>query len=713
MKKTKILAIALALGMILTGCSKSDSSGTGGDVSVESGFQFMSNTAEEFSFSELDIDENKDGVNAFTIMDDNKIAALTFPMNDGEGSFVIYENGRETFRREASVNYRELCYNAAEKCFYTYNSTEKRLCVMDEEFNFKDALAENFEAADIRDMTIIGNKLYLLAAEKNPFDAAVQVEAEDPETGYRNFDERAYAIDLTSKKIEDLGVQNVICQSYSNDTLYYYTCRDGHYSLDVFDRETKTLKAVRNMDDVGYTIAFAVIGEEFLYYSVSAAGIRKLDLNTGSLTAEAGTMFIIRGSQFSVYKEALIYLDLTGMTINKYGVSANGELPQGNIAKYNGKSLVIGEVSAYYASIQTGAINKACGVSASIYETPMHDDELKLELLSGNSDVDIYIFSTGSRLGRDIRRTGGYVPLTDEAITAAQDKYFDWVADYCVNDNGDIWCVPIDAGAEATCYVPENLEALGIKPEELTTLDGYFSALEKIKAQDKYKYYGSAELLAYDILDENYPANYGYHDYDNDDFKNAFSRLYDGYVLWEDPTTIGSHPLFNNLYISEEWGHGQNLVSAENVAFMHGYNFEEDVERPEDWRAIKLPSVKSSDEKSSAYISYAIINPYSKKKEAAEAYLGYIAESGLRFRRNRRCFLYKDKSMYADAYDTESPYFNDLFSIHENAAVVEVLAEHNSEADVRPWVKEYQRGEITLEQYIANITRLMEMAENE
>lgn len=466
------------------------------------------------------------------------------------------------------------------------------------------------------------------------------------------------------------------------------------------------------MDDVGYIYSFAVIDSEMLYYNPSMAVLKKLDLNTGAMTAEAGTIFIIRNSQFAVYKDALIYLDISTASINKYGAVSAGDLPTGNIAKYNGESLVIGYNSAYYAPVQTGEVNKACGVSASIYETPMHDDELKLELLSGNSNVDIYIFPSSIRLGRDLRATGGYVPLTDEAIKAAQDKYYDWLADYCVNDNGDIWCVPIDAGVSATYYVPENLEALGIKPEELTTLDGYYSALEKVKAQDKYKYYGTAEMLSYAMLDRNYPANYGYHDYDNDEFKNAFARVYDGFVLWEDPTTIGSHPLFNNLYISEEWGHGQNLVSAENVAFMNDLGFEEDVERPEDWRAIKLPCVKSSDEKSGAYISYAIVNPYSKKKEAAEAYLGYIAETGLRFR-TERTFLYKDKSMYADVFDTETPYFNDLYSLNENAAVVEALAKLNSDSDVRPWVKEYQRSEITLDDYIANITRLMEMAENE
>ena len=293
-------------------------------------------------------------------------------------------------------------------------------------------------------------------------------------------------------------------------------------------------------------------------------------------------------------------------------------------------------------------------------------------------------------------------------MIAAQNKYFDWLADYCVNDNGDIWCVPINTEVKATYYVPENLEELGITPEELTTFDGFFSALEKIKAQDKYKYYGTAEYLSYAVLDQNYPVNYGYHDYDNDAFKNAFKRVYDGYLLWEDP----AHPLFNNRMLSEEWQSGQYTLSSDNIAFINDYVFEDTVERPEDFRAIKLPCVKSPDEKSGAYISYAFINPFSKHKEAAEAYLGYLAETGLRFRTDRT-FLYKDKELYADYYDIDSPYFFDLFELYENAGVCDALVEINSSEEIRPYVIEYQRGEISLDEYIANITRLAEIAERE
>ena len=389
----KTTAFAMALALLLTGCSGSKPEG---DIPIESGFEFTSNITEDFTFSELDLDETSEGINSFAVMDDSKTALITF--SDEKGScFVIYENGKESFRKEISPFYRELCYDPAENRFFTYKYDDKQLCVMDAEFDPMEILAEDFDPEDLRSMDIVDNKLYLIAVEKDPFLLENQADGLNSDTGYTDFGEKAYSIDLSTKKLEDLGIQNVICQSYSNGTLYYYTCRDGHYSLDVFDRASKTLKSVRNMDDMGYIYSFAVIGGEFLYCNPSAGVLKKLDLNTGSQTAEAGSMFIIRNSQFEVYKGALIYLN--NNTINRYGGNASEELPTGNIAQYNGESLVIGYQSAYDAPLQTGEINKACGVSASIHETPVYDNELSLELLSGSSEVDIYIFPRARGLG--------------------------------------------------------------------------------------------------------------------------------------------------------------------------------------------------------------------------------------------------------------------------------------------------------------------------
>ncbi|MDE6733248.1 MAG: ABC transporter substrate-binding protein [Oscillospiraceae bacterium] len=707
MKKTKILAVVLALGLILTGC-KSDKSGTSGEISTDSGFRFTSNATEDFVFSEIDLDESEGIINAFSVMDDSK-TALIIVSEEGEHYFAVYENGKQIIKTEIPSFYQEMCYNAAEKCFYTYNVQKKQLHIMDADFNFKEVLADNFEISEIKNMDVVDNKLYLIAVENDPYDLNVQENALDEETGYYDFGEKVYSIDLSTKKLKDLGIQNVICQSYSNDTLYYYTCRNGHYSLDIFDRETETLKAVRNMDETGYIYSFAIIGEEMIYIDYVNTKLVKLNLNSGNVLFEPGVIYILRNSDFEVYKGSLIILNRDNMSITRCGGNSGLTHVDEKLAQFQGESLVIGTFSSRYVPINTLALSSECGISASIYEFPMYDDEIKLKLLAGDSDVDIYLFSSGRRTGIDIRKMGCYVPLTDESILSERSQYFDWLADYTVNDNGEIWCVPIYTSSYATFYVPENLEALGIRAEDLATFDGYFSALETVKKQNNYIFYGTTLDFA-DTMDERYKANYSLFDYNNETYRNMFERIYSDWLIWSDPNEgKAEHPLFNNIMSSPD---PFQKLDADNMAFEIDYSttFYEDISNPNDWRAMPLPTISSLDEKNPIIVDYAIINPFSKKKEAAEAYLGFIAKNNLKFRRDKS-FLYKDKALCGDLQSLTGSCFDGLFDMTENGTVFEELIPIGE--NFRGDVIAYQKGEMTLDEYIAKLERVSEITANE
>lgn len=706
MKKTKILAVALALGMILTGC-KSDKSQTGGRISTDSGFEFTANTAEDFVFPEIGLAESEGIINAFAVMDDSK-AALIIVSEEGEHYYAVYENGKQISKTEISSYYQEMCYNVAEECFYTYNAEKKQIHVMDANFNFKEVLADNFEISEIKNMDVVDNKLYLIALENDPYNPYEQQNALNEENGYYDFGEKVYSIDLASKKLEELGVQNVIAQSYSNDTLYYYTCRDGHYSLDVYDRETKTIKAVRNMDEVGYIYTFAIIGEEMIYIDYVNTKLVNLNLNSGKTLFEPGAIYILRNSDFEVYKGSLIILNRDDMSIIRCGGNPGLTHVNERLAQFQGESLVIGDATRN-VSINTTAIYSECGISASVYEYPMYDDEIKLKLLAGDSDVDIYLFSSLRRTGIDIRKMGCYVPLTDESILSERSQYFDWLADYTVTDNGEIWCVPIYTSSYATFYVPENLEALGIKPEDLATFDGYFSALETVKKQNRYIYYGTTLDFA-DTMDERYKANYSLFDYNNETYRNMFERIYSGWLIWSDPNEgKAEHPLFNNIMSSPD---PFQKLDADNMAFEIAYstNFYEELCNPNDWCAMPLPTISSLDEKNPIAVEYAIINPFSKKKEAAEAYLGFIAENNLKFRRNKS-FLYKDKALCGELQSLTGSCFDGLFEMTENGIVYEALIPIGE--NFRGDVIAYQKGEMTLDEYIAKLERVSEMTANE
>ena len=699
MKIKKPIIGLLGAVMLFTGC--------GGGTPSAGITEFSSAEKAQYTFAETSISDSDTLINSFAVISDDATAALICKNSDY--FFTVYKNGKPITETEISGFYQGICYNPAEECFYSYDAQTKQLHIMDKDFTLKETLADVPEAFEISAMNIIDNALYFVMRQKNPFVAENILP--DEETGYINYGECAFSVDLSTKELKQLNIPNVICQSYSDDTLYYYRCQNGHYSLDLYDRDKGVLKTIMNMDDIGYVNSFAIIGSEMLYITGERSTMFKRDLNTGADAAEPGVVYIIRNSDFEVYKNSLIYLNRDNWSIQRCGGNPASPSGSNRASQFEGENLVISGWYAYNFLFNTRGIYSQTGISTTISEDILTDTEMKLKLLAGDSDVDIYIFSSYYRIGRDIRNMGCYVPLTDEAIVAERDQYFDFLADFTVNDNGDIWCVPITADAEATFYIPENLEALNISTEDLKTFDGYFSALEKVKAQDKYEYYISGGAINFgEYIENEYKVNYGFQKFDDPVFRNRFERIYSGWVIWENPEINGEHPLFKNPYAT--FGGTTKSMDTETVAFKCSSMsyFNSDGNDISLWRAMPLPTVSAPDEKVPMAVVYATVNPFSEKKEAAEAYLGFIAENHLKYM-NRASFIYKDKSLYEGRFDTTTPCFDDLYDIYSNGKVYEELL--TIDFDYKDKTIAYQRGEMTLDEYIADLERTVEMTLNE
>ncbi len=699
MRRIKTTAIVLCAIMLCSGCSGSDAAD----------YEFVSQPENEISFQNIVNDDSTLLISAFTVMDDSRTAVLAYRDGEGGGSvFAVYENGRLSSETEISPDYNEICYNSGKNCFYSFDAEKKQIHIMDENFQFSEVLAENVDAAEIKNMDIADDKLYYLTVPKDSLSEDNIEAALDEKTGYMDFGEKAYCVDLNTKEKKDLGIENVICQSYSNDTLFYYTCRGGRYSLDIYDRGSGSLKSAKSMDDVGYIYSFAVIGENMYFINGERLSLAEKNLNTGSITVEQGETFILRNSDFEVYKDRLIYLDRSSASILLCGGSSGTAGIDSGLAPYSGTKLVMHYFNPRDLPIRSGDILSESGVSVSVDDTLMLDEELKLKLLAGDSDIDIYCFSSSFRIGRDVREICGYVPLTDPAIVEEREQYFDWIADYTVNENGDIWCVPLFADTPAAFYIPENLKAVGAEAEDLKSFDGFFDVLEKIKKQNVYTFDSGSSLNFTDFMVNRYNVNYGYLDYDTDVFRNMFERMYSGWVIWSDPNEGKSeHPLFNN-FASSFTGDIDKKPKAVKLSSISA--FPGSVPEPGEWRAAGLPYVSSPEEKTPFTIHYAVINPFSKNKEAAEAYLGYIAENGMRLR-SKKTMLFKDKGVYGGVFDASAPYFEELYKLYENGAVWEELLTVTK--DQRQSVLEYQLGEITLDEYIADLERKAEMTVNE
>ena len=698
MKIVKLIAIVMITVLLAVGCGSSEKNS---NVPFVENYEFTAGTSEAFPFPDIAVSGSKETVTAFSVMDDSKTALLVTKNASGENVFAVYENGTEKSRTVISPRYREVCYNAEERCFYTFDTQARELHKMDEDFQYVSVLASIPEAADIGNMDVVDDRLYFMAITKDITSGNFIF---DPNDGNSDLGEKAFRVDLSTGELEKLDIENVICQSCSDGTLFFCARRGGQYLLNVLDRGT--LKTVKLLENIGYIYSFAVIGDEMIYTSAENNCINRLNLNSGEILSETDEAAVLKGSDFEVYKNGLIFLNRADNTVKKLGNNETGsdnkELP------FYGEALVLGNFSSNGTVIDTAALARDFGISASISKLPIYDEEIKLMLLAGDDDVDIYIFSSSRRTGIDIRRMGCYVPLTDKAILGERGRYFDWLRDYTANGSGEVWCVPLAASTYAAFCVPENLKTLGIATDALASLDGFFSALEKVKAQSKYKFYGSA-LDFGDVMTESYNVNHSYFEY-GELFGKMFERLYSGWLIWSDPSEgKAEHPLFNNIAMSED---ARTKLKAEDMAFtvINTAYFSDNFENTGDWLALPLPALSSADEKNPVTVDYAIINPFSKKKEAAEAYLGYIAENGLKYLKNKS-FIFNDRALYGDFADAAGPCFDGLYGLFENGAVYERVVP--VAAEFREDIIAYQKGELTLDEYIADLERVSEMSSNE
>lgn len=658
----------------------------------------------DFIFDDIEF-KDKGVIKSFAVMDDNKTALLYLESNTEKSCFGIYQNSSLTAEKEISPAYQDICYDSKENCFYAFNSAEKEIHRMDENFDYVSTVSDEPQAFDVTGMDIIDGSLYYIICTKNMYDLDVQTEALDEKTGYMDFGEAAYSLDTKSGEKKALDVENVICQSVSGGKLYYYTYGSGGYCLNEYDRENEGLDFLCSTDNAGYISAFALCGDKLYFIRSGDSVISEMDLKTGSILYIPGDANVLRSSDFKVYKSEPIILNRADMSIR----GLKGVQPaDGGLREYSGESLVIGYFYKYNTPIDTKKLGEDTGITATFYEYPVYDDEIKLKLLAGDSDVDIYIFTTNRRIGRDMRKMGCYEPITNRAILSELEECFDWAAEYSTAENGDVWCMPIFANQEALFYIPENLERLGIEVSELSSFDSFFSALEKLSADGRYDFYGVTQDFAA-AMTSGYNINHSFFDYDNDIFRNMFSRIYSGWLLWSNPAEGKSeNPFFRNIYQAK----AKTPICSDNAAIVFDSvrMFQSDVSDSEKWYAAGLPRLSDSEEKYPVSIDFAVINPCSEKKEAAEAYLGYIAENRFKYR-SEKSFLYKDSALYGDSFDKSAAYYDGLYKLSENSMVYEALLEIND--GYLEDVIAYQKGKMSLDEYISDLERASEMTAKE
>ncbi|MCM1333602.1 MAG: ABC transporter substrate-binding protein [Bacteroides sp.] len=685
MKKRMIFALIAAIAF--SGCSSQQN--------IKPDRLLPAQQTEQIAFEGTDTEHYIQG---FTVISDSGIASLEYSPDGNERGdyFRKYEKDTVTFEKKLSNEeiYDNIIFDTENNCYYAYDPIGARIKRLDESFDYLSDLAE-LEAFEIKGMDIIGDFLYVLSVGENPY---TRDDITEEENGYMDFGEKAYRIELTTGRAEEIGVNNPICQFYDGDALYYYTCESGKYEVKRFDRDSAALLTVLDADDVGYIVSFVLFENKFIYSLPDRDHLYLKNLESGLITSYANGSYCLSGTDMRLYKGNLIFLNRNIMQVEKLalGEAANAGDAE-NPMKFAREELVI------YGYDQSNTIlfsemKKATGITATIYQSADHEEEILLKLMACDSDVDIYNFYSTRPLGRNVRKFGAYEPLNDcEKINDFFSECHEYLSDFFTNENGDLWSVPTYAGTMAVFYVPENIEELGLSYEDnFKMYPDFLDTLLRMTDQDRFDHYGYMESIASDILEESYNVNYSYTDYHTDVFKTLLQRSRSGYPRY----TVS--PFFTDYY-----KHDGSEFNTEKTAFKVDYLYDhmKGKEPLETWRVFPSPKVVSVEDKSPVIVSYAVVNPYSKKVDAAKEYLSAFAEDFLHTT-SRFSPVYRDIEKYAEDYDIDSPAFCDIFDISANAAVYEPIGS----TDGMQFLSDYHDGKITVDEVVREYERRAEIA---
>ena len=703
-KITTILASAFIF--TLTGCGAGASGGLP-DMNMR------------YSSLGFNLIESNEAADSFTMITDSNMAVLSCNYETMSSVFTLYENTSVIKTQVYDTVYSGICYD--NNNFYSFNTLDHSLVMFDGDFQIVNVLLRDLEFFEVKNLFYSNNKLFFLLAH-------VQYEGHTQSimdaNGFIDFGEAAYCYDLNAGEYTNLKIKGVTAQSISPDGHIYYYCYDGNnYSLNRYIDNGK-IEKIRSMNEIGYVYGFAFYGQTFVYAD-NAGLLTFKEFTAGIETIKRHGIQFYHGSDIQIYNGNIIFISRLENTIDVIYLGDGTESNSDSIytTKNKGVKLVVGANSAKYMPYDFSALNMDIDMNVSVYQYPVNGDEMKMKLMAGDGDVDIYIL-TSDFYTPAVKNNKLYIPLNDSSILSSYlNDCFDYISDY-FTDDGNIWGVPISANTVVTWYVPQNLIKFNLTYDDVKMFDSYMETSKQLKGNTGgQEYFNEVESL-HPYLHDKYDVNYNnfknnYVNYNTDIYSNFYESLRNNWIRFTGP--YSEHPYFNNPY--HYWIKYTDSIDDKSKK-TERFDFNEDMvifnttytadstgidtrSSLKNWRAFPAPMLSQENEKSPVLLQYAVVNPHGENIPAAREYLEFLIRYRNKYISKERLFMMKDINLYAGLYDIKEPCFNDLYEIFMNGGVSEPPFWSNEyQADI----ENYQKGLMTIEEVTANLQRKAEMA---
>lgn len=340
----------------------------------------------------------------------------------------------------------------------------------------------------------------------------------------------------------------------------------------------------------------------------------------------------------------------------------------------------------------------SCG--SQIKNQQLSQDGFALTVLSLDKSYDLAMLSTREIYANDIKEKGSFYPLNNvPGVAEYIDSCFPYVKEASVNDNGEIWMLPISLDVCSLIYNEKNCADNSITfPNRLEDF------LRQIrKGAEASKYYDCSGYCVTEMMMNSYLSLNN--SFDTDGFRSFAPLLKD----MNKDKAFASNPNINiSLALSSKqinYKLGISDVYTDTVynqalfTTLLSSGSQRDLIGDKNLLAASLPYAEGA--KSGAICTFVCVNPNSKHLEET---LMFIERTVARLSEQQNSFVLKDKNTYGS-----DPLAQSLYEVYANS---EIYFDVPSDVYYND-LEKYFADEITLEQFISEANRKLSAYLNE
>lgn len=281
----------------------------------------------------------------------------------------------------------------------------------------------------------------------------------------------------------------------------------------------------------------------------------------------------------------------------------------------------------------------------------LSQDEYALKVLAQDKDFDLYLLDSNRAGAYNLKKNGAFFPLNEvEGVQEYIDACFPYVKDLAINEDGDIWMVPVTISMPGLMYHKEFCREQGIDFDQMDFLS-LLSLLDEVESEQPQLTEVSMPMLIRELFRKYQSPN---DNYDTELFRTTakkFQELYQHYGWLK----YGSSVL--EMFVEDPKSKFYFKLSDKisNFSYYKQYFGNSDV-----IGVCRVPEL-SKGIGSVGAITFLAVNP---RSENLKETLSYLSAYSKYMMTRQNSFLLRDESTYDD-----TPYAKEWYQLYADGSI--------------------------------------------